>query len=193
MRLRGVRAVVMGASAGGYQAFQLILPLLPANFPVPVFIVQHVSPDSESFYIRHLNELSKVKVLECEDKMMAKPGHVYFAPPNYHMLADENDLLSLSLEERVNFARPSIDVLFETATCSFAPDLIGVLLTGANSDGAKGLKNIALQGGVTIVQDPGDAQVESMPAAALRIFKPSYVLKLDEIVPKILELLSMGK
>lgn len=175
------KAVVIGVSAGGSKALQTLLPALPADFPVPVIIVQHISPDSEGHFIRHLNSMCKVKVKEAVEKLKAKAGRVYFAPPNYHLLIEEDGSFSLSVGERVNFARPSIDVLFESAACAYCPGLIGIILTGANNDGSAGLKRIKDMGGFTIVQDPSTAEVDLMPKAAIAKCRVDKILPLKEI------------
>jgi len=178
---RKFKAVVIGVSAGGSKALQLILPALPAGFPVPVIIVQHISPDSEGYFIRHLNSLCNVKVREAAEKRKAKAGRVYFAPPNYHLMIEEDGSFSLTVGERVNFARPSIDVLFESAACAYCPGLIGIILTGANNDGSAGLKKIKDMGGFTIVQDPSTAEIDSMPKAALARSRVDKILPLNKI------------
>lgn len=186
MKKKKFKAVVVGVSAGGTKALKTILPRLPENFPVPVIIVQHISPDSDSYFIRHLDSLCRLKVREAAEKEKAVQGNIYFAPPNYHLLLEEDGSFSLSLDARVNFARPSIDVLFETAAYAFCPHLIGVILTGANQDGARGLKAIADAGGYTLVQDPATAEVDSMPRAALGMAKANKVLSLDKIAAELM-------
>lgn len=177
------RAVVIGVSAGGMNALGKILPELPADFPLPLMIVQHVSPLSDNYMIRHFNTRSQITVKEADEKEKIKAGHAYFAPPNYHLLVEKNFSFSLSVEERVNFSRPSIDVLFETAIDAYCSSLIGIILTGANNDGSKGLKKIKDCGGFTIVQDPAEAEVPAMPESAIRLAMPDKILKLDQIVP----------
>lgn len=177
------RAVVIGVSAGGMSALGEILPKLPADFPVPVIIVQHISPQSDNYMIRHFNSLSKISVKEADEKEAILPGHAYFAPPNYHLLVEEDHTFSLSVENKVNYSRPSIDVLFESAIDAFCTSLIGIILTGANNDGSKGLKKIKDCGGLTIVQDPKTAEVSAMPEAAIKLFKPDHILKLKDIAP----------
>ena len=174
-------AVVIGTSAGGMEALAQIIPKLPANFPVPVIIVQHISPHSENYITVHLNKLSKIHVKEADEKELVKAGNVYIAPPNYHLLVELDKTLSLTTCERVSYARPSIDILFETAAEAYEQQLIGVLLTGANSDGAKGLLKIHNFGGVTIVQNPATAAVHIMPQSALDLFQPTKILDVDKI------------
>ncbi len=182
-------AVVIGVSAGGMNALGQILPLLPEGFPLPVIIVQHVSPQSDNYMIHHFNKLSKIQVKEADEKEEIKPGVAYFAPPNYHLLVEENFTFSLSTEERVNFSRPSVDVLFESALDAYCSNLIGIVLTGANNDGSKGLKKIKECGGLAIVQNPKDAEVSAMPEAALRLTKVDHVLKVSEIATFLINLL----
>lgn len=183
------KAVVIGVSAGGMSALGEILPKLPADFPVPLIIVQHISPQSDNYMIRHFNSLSKITVKEADEKEDILPGYAYFAPPNYHLLVEEELTFSLSVEHRVNYSRPSIDVLFESALDAWCSSLIGIILTGANNDGSKGLKKIKDCGGLTIVQDPKTAEVSAMPESAIKLFKPDYVLKLKDIAPFLISLL----
>jgi two-component system, chemotaxis family, protein-glutamate methylesterase/glutaminase len=175
------RAVVIGVSAGGLAALGKILPQLPHSFPLPVIIVQHLSPSSDNYMIRHFNNQSQITVKEADEKEEIKPGFAYFAPPNYHLLIETDFTFSLSTEERVNFSRPSIDVLFESAVDAYCSSLIGIILTGASSDGSKGLKRIKDCGGLTLVQDPGEAEVSVMPEAAIRLFGVDKVMRLNEI------------
>ncbi len=176
-------AVVIGASAGGVEALSKILPAMNAALNFPVLIVQHISPYSDNFLVNYLDQLAEIKVKEVEEKEQVIPGVVYMAPPNYHLLVEEDKTLSLTVDEKVNFSRPSIDVLFETAAMAYGQKLIGVVLTGANSDGAAGIKLIKQFGGLTIVQDPTTAYVDIMPMAALENVHVDHVLKLEEIAP----------
>ncbi|MCF8368266.1 MAG: chemotaxis protein CheB [Bacteroidales bacterium] len=185
-----IRAVVVGVSAGGLTALKKFLPALPPDFPVPIIIVQHIYPHSDNYFIHQLNDLSKITVKEAEEKEKACPAVAYIAPPNYHLLMENDVTISFSTEARVNYSRPSIDVLFETAAFVFGPDLIGIILTGANFDGSTGLKKIKSRGGITIVQDPKTAEVNYMPQAAIDICEPDYVLPLEDIAQKILDLCS---
>jgi len=187
----GIRydAVVMGVSAGGMDALRIILSSLPAEFPVPIIIVQHLSPNSDNYLSSLLNGLCRIAVKEAEEKEHPLAGIVYISPPNYHLLVEEDKTFSLSLEERVNFSRPSVDVLFETAAEAYGNRLIGVILTGANEDGSRGLKTIQEFGGATIVQDPNTAVAERMPKAALELTKADFVLTLQEIGPHLIRLL----
>jgi two-component system chemotaxis response regulator CheB len=178
-------AIVIGASAGGLDALGIFLPMLDERLPVPVLIVQHISASSDSFIITYFDRLCKLRVKEAEEKEILKAGHVYFAPPDYHLLVESDKSISLSNEEKVNYSRPSIDVLFETASWAFGNKLIGIILTGANWDGASGCELIRKSGGMVIVQDPKTASIARMPESVIERFKPDYVLPLQEIGPLI--------
>lgn len=172
---RRVRAIVVGGSAGGLEALRVLLPGLPAPLGVPVLVVLHVSADAKNAWSL-LFERSLVHVLEPEDKDLALPGNVYIAPPNYHMLVDASGRLQLSVDERVHFARPSIDVLFESAAFAYGPHVLGILLSGANADGAAGLSAIARAGGATWVQAPETATARMMPKSAIDAVPGAAVL-----------------
>ncbi|MDA8165398.1 MAG: chemotaxis protein CheB [Desulfobacteraceae bacterium] len=176
-------AVVIGVSAGGLDALRAILPRLPENFGVPVIVVQHQAPGTNDFFARFLDQRCAVRVKEAEEKEAAAPGTVYLAPADYHLLIEDDRTFSLTLENRVRFARPSIDVLFESAADVYGPRLIGIILTGANDDGSHGLAAVKRQGGLTVVQDPGAAEVDTMPRAALAAASIDYVLPLAAIGP----------
>jgi len=178
-------AIVIGASAGGLDALGVFLPMLEAGLPVPILIVQHISATSDSFIITYFDRMCKLKVKEAEEKEILEPGCVYFAPPDYHLLVEADKSISLSNEEKVNYSRPSIDVLFETASWAYGNRLIGIILTGANWDGAAGCELIKKGGGLIIVQDPKTASISRMPESVIERFKPDYVLPLQEIGPLI--------
>jgi two-component system chemotaxis response regulator CheB len=178
-------AIVIGTSAGGLDALGIILPMLDPRLPVPVLIVQHISANSDSFIVTYFDRLCSLTVKEAEEKEILKPGFIYFAPPDYHVLVEDDRTISLSNEEKVNYSRPSIDVLFETAAWVFKKRLIGIILTGANWDGAAGCELIKKSGGLTIVQDPKSAAVARMPESVIERIKPDYVINLEEIAPLI--------
>jgi len=175
------KAIVIGSSTGGMEALRIILEVLPKDFPVPVLVAQHISPHSDNYLAKFLDNACKVCVKEAEEKEEAIPGHVYLAPPNYHLLVEKDGFISLSVEARVSYARPSIDVLFESAAEAYNRGLIGIVLTGANSDGSKGLKRIKECRGLTIVQDPNTAQAEAMPRAAIGATNIDHITPLTEI------------
>ena len=180
--LRGrVDAVVIGASAGGVEALLAVLPGLSARMAAPVFVVVHLPRDRRSLLVSLFGARCAVPVVEVEDKMPVEPGTIYFAPPDYHVLLDRGPCLSLSADDPVNWSRPSIDVLFEAAADLYGARLGGVVLTGANDDGAAGLAAVHRAGGITIVQNPDTALVSTMPAAALKRTAADYVLPLDGI------------
>jgi len=176
------RAIVIGSSAGGLMALKTILGLLKKDLSVPIIIVQHTGPNAGDYMVRYLDSISGLKVKEADEKEKLTPGTVYIAPPNYHLLVESDETLSLSLDERINYSRPSIDVLFESASDVFAADLIGIVLTGANHDGSQGLKRIKASGGLAVVQAPESAEVPVMPQSAIAaIGVPDYVLPLEGI------------
>ena len=174
-------AVVIGVSFGGLKALQTILPAINLDFPAPIMVVQHQDPQADDFLARHLDTLSVLKVKVAEEKETATPGIVYLAPANYHLLVEDDHTLSLSIDEKVNFSRPAIDVLFESAADAYGSRLIGIILTGANQDGSLGLKRIKEYGGLAVVQDPQTAKAPGMPEAALAATEVDHVLSLSGI------------
>ena len=172
--------VVIGTSTGGLKALQTLLSGLPAQFSLPIVIAQHRGKDLESGLCEYLREISSLPVSEPDDKEALLGGHVYLAPRDYHLLI-ENRSFALSTAQSVRFARPSIDVLFESAADGFQKRAIGVILTGANSDGAQGLATIKARGGFTIVEDPVSAAARELPDAAIAQATPDKVLALDQI------------
>ena len=174
-------AVVIGASAGGVEALLLVLGALDAALSVPIFVVLHLPRERPSLLAGLLASHCAVPVQEAEDKEPVRPGVVYLAPPDYHLLIDRGPALALSADAAVNWSRPSIDVLFQSAADLYGSRLVGVVLTGSNDDGAVGLETVARAGGLTVVQEPGGALVPAMPAAALLRVKADFVLALDGI------------
>ena len=180
------KLIVIGVSAGGLTALGGVLQSLPADFPVPIAIVQHRARESDAL-AAVLQDTTKLRVCEIEDKMSFAEGGAYIAPPDYHLHVDGN-YFSLSVDELVAYARPSIDVLFESAADEFRKQLIGVVLTGANADGSRGLRRIADRGGYTIVQDPATAEVPYMPRFAREAVPEAEVLTLSAIPARLLQL-----
>jgi two-component system, chemotaxis family, protein-glutamate methylesterase/glutaminase len=174
-------AIVLGASAGAFDALSVVLSALPATFPFPVLAVVHMPPDRDSALAELLGSRCRIPVREAEDKETAVGGTIYLAPRDYHLLMESDGRLSLSGEEPVRFSRPSIDVLFETAADAYGPNLIGVVLTGANNDGARGLRAILDAGGIGLVQRPELAHAPTMPAAAIALCPTARVMTLPEI------------
>lgn len=181
------RAVVMGGSAGALDALSQILPELPEGYPLPIFIVVHVPPHKESLLADVLQNKCRLSVREAEDKEPILPGTVYLAPPDYHLLIEDGGYLSLSADEAVLFSRPSIDVLFESAADVYGPGLIGIVLSGANNDGALGLKAVAEEGGQALVQRPEDAMAKMMPEEALEQCGTARAMRPAEIVEVLLK------
>ena len=174
-------AVVVGASAGGTYALQQILTRLPANFPLPIIIAQHLHPLQNGMAIIHYNDTGTIIIKDADEKESIRPGFVYFAPPNYHLLIEADHTFSLTIDPKANYSRPSIDVLFESAANVYGSHLVAIILTGANNDGAEGLRLIKAKGGLVIVQDPQSAEFSLMPEAALQAVHPDFVLGLAEI------------
>ncbi len=181
-------AVVIGVSAGGIHALKILFSNFPEKFSLPIIVVQHLSATSDSTWISLLNNDSRLNIKEADEKEEIEKGTVYIAPPNYHLMIENDRTLSLNIDEKVNYARPSIDVLFESAADVYGSRLIGVILTGSSSDGAKGLKKIKDGGGLVIVQDPATAEASYMPAAAIAEVKVDHILPLHGITDLLIEL-----
>jgi len=181
--------VAIGTSTGGLKALQTLLSRLPSDFPLPVVIVQHRGSGSENGLCEFLSRSSSLPVSEPEDKEPLVPGRVYLAPRDYHLLI-ENRSFALSTDHAIAFARPSIDVLFECVADEYGDRAIGVILTGANQDGARGLAKISSQGGVAVVENPESATSPEMPRAALAATKVDWILSLEEIAPRLEKLVS---
>jgi two-component system chemotaxis response regulator CheB len=175
------KAIVIGTSAGGLDALAKVLPALRGHLPVPILVVQHISASSDSYLVEYLNKMSSILVKEAEDKEVLRPSTVYFAPPDYHLMVEEDFTIALSNDEKVRYSRPSIDVLFETASWAYGSHLIGVIMTGANDDGSLGLKTIKEAGGYTIVENPESAVVKKMPESAILLSNPDLIIPVDKI------------
>ena len=169
-------AIVIGTSAGGSAALKEILPELPKDYNLPVIIVQHMHPLQAGPAIIHNCTECALEVKEAEEKESVQPGYVYFAPANYHLLIEDDRSFALSIDEKVNYTRPSIDVLFESAADVYGSRLIGIILSGANNDGVAGMLRIKRSGGLVIVQDPDTADAPFMPNAVLEAISVDYKL-----------------
>ncbi len=178
---RRIDAVVIGASAGGFEALLAVLKGLPATYPMPLVAVLHLPDSHESRLAELFDYRLELTVREARDKETLEPGVLYFAPSGYHLSIETNRSFSFSCEDRVSYARPSIDVLFSSAADAYGKSLAGVLLTGANYDGAAGMAGMQVAGALTIVQDPATAEVATMPEAAIARMKPDLILPLAEI------------
>lgn len=176
---RQYEAVVIGVSSGGLNALSRLLPLLAPDVALAIIIVQH--PHADNFLAAYLDKRCRIPVREAAEKEPILPNTAYIAPPNYHLLVEADRTFSFASTEKVNYARPSVDMLFITAAETYQSHLIGVILTGANSDGSHGLKIIKEYGGLTIVQNPATAEAASMPEAALKATSVDYILSLEDI------------
>ncbi|MBK5207740.1 MAG: chemotaxis protein CheB [Polaromonas sp.] len=185
---RRIEAVVIGASAGGVKALLTLLTDLPETFRPPIVAVLHLPEDRDSLLVEIFQHRLPIAVREAADKESIAPATLYFAAPGYHLLVEMDRTFSLSCEAPVHYSRPSIDVLFASAADAYGASLAGILLTGANFDGAAGLAKIRQQGGLTVVQDPAEAEVATMPEAAIRKLRPNLILTLDGIRSLLLKL-----
>jgi len=181
-------AIVVGVSSGGLNAMKIMFSLLPREFSIPIVIVQHIGAQSENIWVQLLKDKCKLEIKEADEKEIIEIGKIYIAPPNYHLLIEQDKTFTLTVDERVNYARPSIDVLFETAAEAYQNKLIGIVLTGSNNDGSKGLKRIKEYGGLTIVQQPDTAESSLMPASAIATMQPDYILPLEAIINLLIEI-----
>lgn len=185
-----IEIVAIGASWGGLQAVGRVLAGLPERFGAAVVIAQHRRPGADSGRLPELlDRRCALHVVEAEDKLELAAGSVLVAPPDYHLLVEAGSV-ALSVDEPLHFSRPSIDVLLASAADAYGARAAGVVLTGANEDGAAGLARIARRGGPALVQDPAGAERSAMPAAALAAVPTAEVLALDEIGPRLAELVS---
>jgi two-component system chemotaxis response regulator CheB len=182
------KAVVIGGSAGSFQGVVKILSQLPKGFPLPIIMALHRLKHVRNGFVEALSIKSVVQVTEPNDKETIKKGSVYLAPANYHMSVELGNNFALSTEEMVNNSRPAIDITLSSCAFVYKEKLLGILLSGANRDGALGMKHIHERGGTTIVQEPTECMIDTMPKAALGITKIDHVMRIDEIVETLKEL-----
>ena len=175
------KIISIGASAGGVEGLKKVLSGLKKPSQLSVLVVLHFPPEGPNLLPEIYKDLCEFDIKEAESGEKIMPETVYIAPPDYHLSAEENGTLSLSTEEQVNYSRPSIDVLMDSVAVSFRERSLGILLTGANHDGAQGMLRIHKLGGKTIVQDPHEAEYPAMPKSAIELFKPDLILTLKEI------------
>lgn len=185
-------AVVIGVSAGGLTALSTLFSGLPENYPLPIIIVQHRSKEERDLLENVLQQKYSIKIKQADEKEGIKGGFIYIAPANYHLLVESNKTFSLSADEKVRYSRPSIDVLFESAAEVYKERLVGIILTGSNDDGANGIKSISSHNGLTISQNPAEAQFPVMPAASIRTGAVKHILLLKEIQQLLLQLSKNG-
>jgi two-component system chemotaxis response regulator CheB len=182
------KAVVIGGSAGSFQGITKILSQLPKTFPLPIIMCLHRLKHVRNGFVEALSIKSVFPVVEPYDKEQIKKGGVYLAPSNYHMSVELGNYFAMSTEEMINNSRPAIDITLGTAAYVFREKLIGILLSGANRDGGMGMKHIKDKGGLTIVQEPTECMIDTMPKAAMALTKIDHVLKVDDIVSLMNEL-----
>ena len=182
-KTRSYKAIVIGSSTGGMKAFQKLFAGLPETFSIPIIAVLHQHPTGSEVkvLVNYLNTECPLSIVVAEDKSIIRASHIYMAPPDYHLLVERDATLALSIDEKVNFARPSIDLLFESAAYTWSTDLIGILLTGANSDGVHGMELIKKYGGHTLVQDPATAESPVMPRSAIETGTVDKTLTINAI------------
>lgn len=174
-------AVIIGASAGAVEALSRLLPLLPADFSAPVVVVVHLPARQPSLLCQIFAPRCQLPVCEAQDKLPLEKGVIYFAPPDYHLLIESSETFALSVEEPVNWSRPSIDVLFESAAEVYGPRLLALILTGASHDGSRGAAAVRSAGGTLAVQEPGTAHADLMPLSAIKAATPQLIGSLDEL------------
>ncbi len=185
------RVIVMGGSAGGPTAMGTIIASLPLNFLPPILLVNHIHAGDNGAFAEYLGQLFKRSVIEASDKQIVQECGIYSAPANYHLLVERDGSLALSVDERVNWSRPSIDVLLESAANVWSNQVIGVILSGANSDGTLGMAAIQAAGGYTIAQDPHDAESPRMPESAIAAGAVNEILPLSAIASRLVRLCSI--
>jgi two-component system chemotaxis response regulator CheB len=176
------KIVIIGGSAGSYNVVKKILSSIREDFPLPIILCLHRLKDIRSGFVESLNIGSKIPVKEPHDKDPIKPGFAYLGPANYHLLIEPGHSFALSTECDINYSRPSLDVTFETAGYSFREKMAGIILSGANSDGAKGIYSAFKNGAYTIIQDPENAQFSTMPNEVLKYYTPHKILSDEGIV-----------
>jgi len=181
--------LVIGVSAGGLKALSAIIPLLPSDFPLPIVIVPHRKHEAEDYLVSYLNKRSSLTVLSASIGAPIKPGYVYIAPSGYHLLIERDKTFSLSIDGKVNYSIPSIDILFDSAAIAYQETLIGLILTGANNDGSLGLRSINFYHGLSLVQDPNSAEYPVMPQAAISTTHVDYILPIVDISDFLIKLL----
>jgi two-component system chemotaxis response regulator CheB len=182
------KAVVIGGSAGSFQGIIKILSVIPEDFPLPIIAALHRLKHVRHGFVEVVSLKSALKIVEPEDKESIRKGMVYLAPANYHLAVELGNYFSLSTEDMVNNSRPAIDITLSTAAYVYRNKLIGILLSGANRDGGLGMKNIKDKGGLTVVQEPSDCMIDTMPKAALSLTSIDYTLTIDQIIDLLKEL-----
>ncbi len=176
------KAIIIGGSAGSFQIVSRILSEIPESFRIPIILCLHRLKSVNSGFVEALSINSVNTIVEPYDKEAIKPGLVYLAPSNYHLYINPDFHFNLSTEEPVNHSRPSINISFKSAAEAYKDKLIGIILSGANNDGSFGLNSIKENGGITIVQNPSEAQVQTMPLAAISATEIDHILSVEKII-----------
>ncbi len=175
-------AIIIGGSAGSFKILCKVIDSLPADYPIPIIVCAHRLRTVKIGIISALSSNSRIKICEPCDKDPIEPGNVYIAPANYHLLIEQGNFFTLSTSKPINHSRPSIDIMMKSAAGVYNERLLGILISGANSDGAEGMIAIHNSGGTTIVQDPDEAEISSMPEAAIHSYNPDYIYNADKII-----------
>lgn len=183
-----IKYIVIGGSAGSFKGIMKIISSIPTNYPLPIILCLHRLKHIRSGFIEALALRSKMKIIEPFDKMHISAGKIYLAPANYHLVVELGNHFSLSTYDNVNHSRPSIDITFESSAKIFRKKMAGILLSGANKDGANGMLTISKNGGTTIIQDPTTCQAPTMPNAARKISKIDHIFTIDQIINYLLKL-----
>jgi len=186
--LRQFEAIVIGASSGGIEALSVLLPAFRSDLQGTVFVVVHLPRQRPSLLVDVVSHRCALRVREAQDKEPIERGTLYVAPPDYHLLIDKGPQIALSIDEPINFSRPSIDALFESAADVYGDRLLGIILSGANEDGAGGLAAVRRRGGAAFVQDPTEAGCPIMIAAALKRTPDAQVLNLEKMRQRMAQL-----
>ena len=187
-----VEIIALLASAGGLKAISVVLAALPRDFPVPIVIVQHLSPRQPSLMAEILSRRTALRVTQAQEGEALRPAHVYLAPPDHHLLVTRQRTISLTLTEKVHHVRPSGDVLFESVAACYGAGAVAVILTGGDGDGATGLLAVKDAGGLTIAQDEASSESFSMPRTAIETGGVGHILALEDIAPMLLSLVASG-
>lgn len=177
-----IEILAIGGSAGSFSVLAELIPQIKADILFPIVILLHRKAGINSSITDVFNRKTSLPVIECEDKDVLKPGVIYFAPPDYHLLLENDLTFSLDYSEKINFSRPSIDVSFKNFADLFNHKMAAILLSGANNDGAEGLEYIHKKNGTTIVQDLNSSEIDVMPKKALSLFKPTYIANPSQII-----------
>jgi len=186
--VQGIKYVVIGGSAGSFRGITKILSQIPADYPLPIILCLHRLKHVRSGFIEALALKSKMPIVEPSDKMSISKGKIYLAPANYHLIIELGNNFALSTFDNVNHSRPAIDLTFDSAARVFRNKMVGIMLSGANKDGAKGMRSVHINRGITIIQDPNECQARTMPESANKITKIDHVFSIDQIINYILKI-----